>query len=112
MRQQQNNQTYEGHYNVGPENSDCVSTKELVELFEKHWDGRFEWTVQQDAKAAHEANFLKLDCSKIKSVFNWRPKWGIDCAVKKTAEWTKHYMSGTDIGSIMNAQIEEYLAQG
>lgn len=28
--------------------------------------------------APHEANFLKLDCSKIKATFGWRPRWHID----------------------------------
>lgn len=45
-----------------------------------------------EANAPHEANFLKLDCSKIKRVFGWKPRWGVEEAVEKTVEWSKVYL--------------------
>lgn len=111
MRQYENKRAFEGQYNVAPRISDCVSTQKLVELFKIHWDGKFEWEMQKDIKTEHEANYLRLDCSKITAVLGWLPKWDIDYAVKKTADWTKCYVDGADIGVIMQAQIEEYLAE-
>ena len=57
----------------------------------------------------HEANFLKLDCSKIKSIFGWKPKWNIDMAIEKTVEWTKEYLAGGNISDCMDRQIKEFL---
>ncbi|MNW65619.1 CDP-glucose 4,6-dehydratase [compost metagenome] len=58
----------------------------------------------------HEANFLKLDCSKIKSKYNWEPKWSVDTAVEKTIEWYKTYLANGDISEIMDKQINEFLS--
>ena len=57
----------------------------------------------------HEAGFLKLDCSKIKSVFDWQPKWNISLAVEKTVEWTKEYLANHDVEEIMNRQITQFM---
>ena len=34
--------------------------------------------------APHEANFLKLDCSKLKSTFGWKPRWHMAECMQKT----------------------------
>ena len=55
---------------------------------------------------------MKLDCSKIKAVFNWKPKWHIDEAVEKTVEWAKIYNNKEkDIASCMEQQIKEFLGE-
>ena len=65
-----------GYYNIGPDDCDCVTTGSLADLFCSYWGGKLEWQNVSEPNAPHEANFLKLDCSKIKSVFDWRPRWG------------------------------------
>lgn len=107
-QKQYEDEKYSGWYNVGPDECDCVTTGELVNLFCKHWEGA-KWKNVADENAPHEANFLKLDCSKIKSAFGWKPRWHIDEAVKKTAEWSKVYLLGGDTATIMDKHIEEYL---
>ena len=83
---------YAGFYNVGPDECDCVTTGDLVQLFGKYWGDGFSSVICQDLDAPHEANFLKLDCSKLKSVFGWQPTWHIDEAIEKTVEWSKAYL--------------------
>ena len=101
---------YEGYYNVGPGDEDCVTTGELVELFCEAWgDGQI-WE-NHFAGGPHEANFLKLDCSRLRSVFGWKPAWGVRQAVEKTVEWTKAWQSGEDINLIMKKQIRGFLDQ-
>lgn len=56
----------------------------------------------------HEASFLKLDCSKIKQVFGWQPRWHVEAAVEKTVEWSKIYMHNEDVTSCMRKQIKEF----
>ena len=60
----------------------------------------------------HEANFLKLDCSKIKTVFGWKPRWGVETKIKKTVEWGKCYFEQKDINECMNKQIVEFFKEG
>lgn len=108
QRQYQDKQ-YAGWYNVGPDDDGCVTTGELAELFKKSWGGGFEWLNQSEANAVHEDNFLKLDCSKLKSVFGWRMRWTIDQAIEQTVEWVRAWLSNGDIPTEMDREIALYM---
>ena len=101
---------YAGFYNVGPDDCDCVTTGNLVDLFCKHWGDGAEWVNQAEENAPHEANFLKLDCSKLKSVFGWRPRWNIDECMKYTTQFYKAWFAGEDISVEMDREIKEFLS--
>ena len=106
---QYENHELAGCYNIGPDDCDCVETGELVDIFCKAWGGGASWKNGSEANAPHEANFLKLDCSKIKSALGWKPRWHITDAVEKVAEWSKIYLDGGDVNAVMEKQIKEYL---
>lgn len=99
---------YSGWYNVGPDDVDCFQTGALVDLFIKYWGEGMKWINMYDG-GPHEANFLKLDCSKLKSIFNWKPHWNLDEAISKTVEWTRCWLEDGDIRSCMDLQINEFL---
>lgn len=98
-----------GWYNVGPDECDCVTTGELVDLFCRSWGAGLTWEKQAEANAPHEANYLRLDCSKLKSVFGWKPRWHIDEAVQKTVDWSRVWMEDGDIPGEMDREIQNYL---
>ena len=98
---------YAGFYNVGPNDTDCITTGELVTLFCDMWGEGLTWRNQSDG-GPHEANFLKLDCSKLKRVFGWKPRWSVADAVAKTVEWSKVYFSREDVPECMDRQIQEF----
>lgn len=98
-----------GNYNIGPDDCDCAATGELVDLFCSHWGDGALWKNVADKNAPHEANFLKLDCSRIKRVLGWSPRWHISDAIEKVTEWSKVYLAGGDISAVMEKQINEYL---
>ncbi|MDD6157395.1 MAG: CDP-glucose 4,6-dehydratase [Lachnospiraceae bacterium] len=100
---------YAGSYNVGPDECDCVTTGKLVDLFCELWGEEACWKDVSEENAPHEAGFLKLDCSKIKRVMRWAPRWHISEAVEKTVEWSKSYLYHGDLNSVMEKQIQEYL---
>lgn len=99
---------YAGYYNVGPDDRDCFETGKLVDAFVRHWGGDLRWINQCDG-GPHEASCLKLDCSKLKNVFGWQPRWDLETAIGKVVEWTKCWNSGGNIRECMDAQIEEFL---
>ena len=107
-QRQYENSAFSGWYNVGPDECDCVTTGELVDLFCAKWGSSAEWINQSEANAPHEANFLKLDCSKLKAAANGKPRWHIEDAVEKTVEWTKVWQSNGDIPAEMDREIMEY----
>ncbi len=105
---QYENIEYAGYYNVGPDDQDCFQTGALVELFVKHWGEGLKWINRYDG-GPHEANFLKLDCSKLKSTFGWRPRWNLDKAIEMVVEWNKCWFNGDDIDYCLEKQINDFL---
>lgn len=103
---------YAGNYNVGPNDADCFETGKLVTLFCEKWNEatgeNITWkNVCTDGP--HEANFLKLDCTKLKTVFGWQPVWNLEQAMEKIIEWTIAYRDGADLYQVMCAQIDAYV---
>lgn len=102
---------YAGCYNVGPDDQDCFQTGALVDLFVKHWGEGLKWVDRYDG-GPHEANFLKLDCSKLKVTFGWKPRWNLDKAIEKVVEWSKCWVQRGDICICMDEEIREFLENG
>ena len=100
---------FSDYYNVGPDECDCVTTGELVDLFVKYTNGKIKRVDKSEENAVHEANFLKLDCSKLKSVFGWKPHWHVTDAVEKTVEWSQIWLEKGDVRKCMDEQIDEFL---
>lgn len=99
---------YAGYYNVGPDDQDCFQTGALVDVFVKRWGDGLKWVNKYDG-GPHEANFLKLDCSKLKTTFDWKPRWNLDKALEKVVEWSKCWVAGGDVRGCMDKQINEFL---
>ena len=85
-----------GSYNVGPDDTDCYTTGDLVDLFCNKWEQRTgkkaNWIIQYDG-GPHEANFLKLDCSKLKKTFGWKPLMNVEEAIDIIVKWYYEYLN-------------------
>lgn len=99
---------YAGYYNVGPDDVDCFQTGALVSLFASKWGEGVNWINRYD-DGPHEANFLKLDCSKLKSTFGWKPRWNLEQAMEAVVEWTKCWMAKGDVRACMDMEIKKFL---
>ena len=110
--QYENRAKYEGSYNIGPDEADCRTTGDLVTLFCEKWNSatgnHISWKNEYDG-GPHEANFLKLDCSKLKKVFGWSPQWNVETAMEKIVEWSLVYLNNGDVEKCLERQIEEFL---
>lgn len=108
LQRQWENPALAGWYNVGPDEVDCSNTRRLTNLFCQYWGEGTAWhTTATDGP--HEANFLKLDCSKIKTDLGWNPAWHLEEAVKHTVTWYKARRDGKDLPALMDIQIQEYI---
>lgn len=108
---QYHDKKYAGFYNVGPDDQDCLQTGALVDTFIKYWGNGIKWINEYDG-GPHEAKFLRLDCSKLRSTFGWKPHWNLDQAIEKTVEWTKCWLENGDIIACMDKEIEEFFREG
>lgn len=101
-----------GSYNIGPDESDCITTGELSNLFCKLWmektGSKIKWVNRYDG-GPHEAGFLKLDCSKLKKCFAWKPLWNIETALDRAITLYLSCGRDSDVRNCMDAQINEYI---
>ena len=121
--EQYDNPSFAGAFNVGPNDSDCITTGDMVTKFCDKWNLYQSNKDVQDAmdklkeacwkslsdNGPHEAAFLKLDSSKVRNALSWSPRWSISESIDKIVEWTDAYLSHKDILDITMKQIEEYL---
>ncbi len=103
---------YAGNYNVGPDDTDCYETGHIVDVFCKKWNeyskDSLSWKNVSE-EGPHEAGLLKLDNSRIKRRFGWKPNWNLEDAIQKTVEWSLVYKMKQNVAECMDGQIEEYL---
>lgn len=104
--------SYADYYNVGPDDCDCVTTGNLVSLFCEKWGEGASWKDFSEKNAPHEANFLKLDCSKLKATFGWTPRWNIAECMDMTCRFSKKWLSGDKIPEEMDFEIKEFFGDG
>ena len=74
--------------------------------------GQVTWKSLND-NGPHEANFLKLDCTKIKNVLGFESKWNMTETVNRIVEVEKARVKGVssdELRQIITMQIEEYLS--
>ncbi len=94
-------------YNFGPEPSERMTVKELVEEAIDVW-GTGAFDVSANPKKVHEAGLLRLDITKAKTELNWQPKYSAREAVQETIAWYKATKEGQDIKSFTEFQIAKF----
>ncbi|MCR4658499.1 MAG: CDP-glucose 4,6-dehydratase [Lachnospiraceae bacterium] len=118
--EQYKNPLLSGCYNVGPEEDDCYSTGRLTELFCEKWNDATKRSESEGFRASwknisddgpHEAGFLKLDCTKLKETFDWKPKWNVERAMEEIIFFEKGYQNGTAPEDLMFETIKKYLSE-
>lgn len=94
-------------WNFGPTDRDARSVQEIVEMLIEQWELPAEWR-RDGSEVFHEANHLKLDCSKAKAELGWEPTWGVETAIEKIATWHKAFRQNMDMREITLSQIESF----
>jgi len=102
---------YAEAWNFGPDDSDVRNVEWIAKKFCYLWGEEASVVIDKHPQP-HEANYLKLDCSKAKTELGWSPKWGIEKALISIVEWNKEWLSKGDVRRISDQQIHEYFDQG
>ncbi|MGO9109572.1 MAG: CDP-glucose 4,6-dehydratase [Thermoguttaceae bacterium] len=77
-------------WNFGPAPGEEIPVCQLVELFVQAW-GNGAWQDVSDPHAPHEAGVLRLCIDKALHQLDWRPRWSVAEAVRRTAEWFRRF---------------------
>jgi len=99
---------YAEAWNFGPNEDDARPVKWIVEQLAKQWGNNANWTID-GSDHPHEANYLKLDCTKSHTELIWKPKWNLNQALQKIVEWHKFEFDVDSCKEICLAQINEYM---
>ena len=97
-----------GAWNFGPREEDAKPVDWIVKEMTKDWGGHATWSID-DGDHPHEANYLKLDCSKAHTKLKWQPCWELKQALKSIVLWHKEAKNKTSVKDLCQKQINEYM---
>lgn len=95
-------------WNFGPKEEDAKPVEWIVREMIQSWDEDTKWSVD-DGEHPHEANYLKLDCSKAHTKLKWQPRWDLSQALEKIVRWHKKVANGEGAKALCQNQITEYM---
>lgn len=98
---------YADAWNFGPDENDAQNVEWITKKICQLWGEIASYQIDTNPQP-HEANYLKLDCSKAKAELHWYPKWNINKALESIVEWNKAWLTGINVRQICFDQINDY----
>lgn len=99
---------YAEAWNFGPDEEGARTVSWLTDYVCRKWGKETSWHQDRGAHP-HEANYLKLDCSKARTKLGWRPRLTVSTALDWTVEWYRESLNGAEVKSLTEQQIVRYL---
>ena len=94
-------------WNFGPSDEKSITVKEVVENVKKYWD-KIDYEIHSDLNQLHEANLLKLDCSKAHTLLKWKDVWDSETTFMKTVKWYKSFYEKNE-NILTSSDLENYI---
>ncbi|MFV0378021.1 MAG: CDP-glucose 4,6-dehydratase [Mangrovibacterium sp.] len=98
---------YASAWNFGSDDDDTRNVEWVTKTICELWSREAAYSIDNKPQP-HEANYLKLDCSKAKAELNWFPKWTIQRALESIVSWHKAFLNGDDVRGLCVSQIKHY----
>ncbi|MEA3547251.1 MAG: CDP-glucose 4,6-dehydratase [Thermodesulfobacteriota bacterium] len=102
-----NGSQYGGGWNFGPSDEDCKPVSWILSTLDSLWKGGVSWNADE-ADNPHEANYLKLDCSKSRTLLGWAPKLDLMETIELVVEWYEGYVGKQNMRVLAGRQISRY----
>ncbi|MFP4418339.1 MAG: CDP-glucose 4,6-dehydratase [Chitinivibrionales bacterium] len=93
-------------WNFGPDSEGALTVEQVIGKLSRQWFS-VNYSVEQSSEKLHEAGYLKLDCSRARSLLMWKPVWDSDSAIGRTAQWYRDYYENDHISSTHD--LETYI---
>jgi len=97
-------------WNFGAESSDAKNVEWIIKKICELWGNEVAYEIEGTPQP-HEASYLKLDCTKSKTLLGWNPKWNVETTLKIITDWYKEYENKTYMRQVCINQIEQYFLQ-
>lgn len=96
-------------WNFGPGDEGNRTVEQVIHILSSAWGSKTGW--QQDPSVQpHEAQLLKLDCSKAHQLLQWTPQWKLGQSIEKIVQWHQAFKAGKDMKATSLEQINSYLS--
>lgn len=102
-----NGTEFSGGWNFGADINDAKNVEWIVSKICELWSEDSVYELDKSVQP-HESNYLKLDCTKAKSLLGWSPILGIEKTLKMIVDWYKLYQDHADMKNVCVNQIEQY----
>ena len=79
----------------------------IVQAMCQKWGPSATW-VSDEGEHPHEANYLKLDCSKSAEFLNWKPQMSLQQSLDLIIEWHRSYKKNEDMRQLTLQQMRHY----
>ena len=81
---------FSGAWNFGPEERGHKNVLAVVKELQSYWPA-IDFEIDSGGRDLHEADLLKLDCSKAHANLGWRPIWNDTKMLEKTVQWYREF---------------------
>ena len=95
-------------FNFSPLENKEIIVEEITKEF-IYSIGKGSYAIDSSKANLHEATMLRLDSSKALKKLNWIPKFKTEQAIKKTALWYKEYLGKSDIDSLCQNELNNFM---
>jgi CDP-glucose 4,6-dehydratase len=96
-------------WNFGPHEESEVAVSVLVQKLARLWGEDARWELDEGDNP-HEAAYLKLDCSKARTLLGWHPAIELDRALQLSSQWYRAFHEGADMRAATLQQINAIVA--
>jgi len=102
-----NNKGFDEGWNFGPYESDAKEVEWIVKRIAERWGEGAEWRLD-DKQHPHEANYLKLDCTKSRTKLDWQPRLDLSTTLDWIVSWYQHYQNKSDMHEVTVQEIARF----
>jgi CDP-glucose 4,6-dehydratase len=96
-------------WNFGPNDEDAKPVGWIVEQMAALWGADAQWQIDT-GEHPHEAHYLKLDISKVRSRLSWHPALRLQDALALIIDWSKQRQAGANMRQLTLTQLQAYQA--
>lgn len=98
---------YRGSWNFGADDEQAQPVHVIMDKLVQLW-GEATWYEKSSSPALHEAQYLKLDCSKSKQYLQWHPRYNLQQSLQQTLSWYQSFFQDKDMRRHSVEQIHVY----
>jgi CDP-glucose 4,6-dehydratase len=94
-------------FNFGPSDAEEWQVERIATKLAAMWGGGAAWSGDSSG-GVHEANTLRLDSRKARTVLGWRPRLNLESAFEWTLDWYRRWNNGANMALETKSQIAAY----